>query len=46
MQKESEMYSKQTNLKGVYSCIKMWALKSLPMLKYESRTDLHPVKYK
>ena len=47
MQKESEtLLSKQTNLKGVYSCIKMWALKSLPMLKYESRTDLHPVKYK
>ena len=46
MKLDCPMYSKQTNLKGMHSCIKMWALKSLPMLKYESRTDLHAVKYK
>ena len=47
MQEESEtrlsMYSKQTHLKGVYSWIKMWSLKSLVILKYESRTSLHTV---
>ena len=32
------MYSKQTN--------KMWSLKSLVMLKCESRTSLHAVQYK
>ena len=31
------MYSKQTN--------KMWLLKSLVILKYESRTSLHAVQY-
>ena len=35
---DSPMYSKQTN--------KMWSLKSLVMLKYESRTSLHVVQYK
>ena len=42
MQEESEtycpMYSKQTG--------KMWSLKSLVMLKCESRTSLHAVQYK
>ena len=33
------MYSKQTNLKGVYSWNKMWSLKSLVMLKYEDRNS-------
>ena len=36
------MYSKQTNLQGVYSWNKMWSLKSLVMLKSE-RTSLHKV---
>ena len=36
----------QTNLKGVYSWNKMWSLKSLVMLKCESRTSLHAVQYK
>ena len=40
------MYSKQTHLRGVYSCNKMWSLKSLVMLKFESRTSLHTVQYK
>ena len=40
------MYSKQTNLKRVYSWNKMWLLKSLAMLKCESRTSLHTVQYK
>ena len=40
------MFSKQTNLKGVYSWNKMWSLKSLVMLKCESRTSLHAVQYK
>ena len=39
------MYSKQANSKGVYSWNKMWSLKRLVMLKYESRTDLHIVQY-
>ena len=30
------MYSKQTNLKGVYSWNKMWSLKILTMLKCDS----------
>ena len=37
------MYSKQTNLKGVYSWIKMWSLKGLVMLKCESRSSVHEV---
>ena len=37
------MDSKQTHLKGVYSWNKMWSLKSLVMLKCESRTSLHKV---
>ena len=40
------MYSKQTNLKDVYSCNKMWSLKTSVMLKCESRTILHKVQYK
>ena len=36
----------QPNLKGVYSWNKMWSLKSLVMLKCESRTTLHAVQYK
>ena len=39
------MYSKQTNLKSVYSWNKMWSLKSLIMFKSESRTSLHAVQY-
>ena len=39
------MYSKQKNFKGV-SWNKMWSLKSLAMLKSESRTSLHAVQYK
>ena len=31
---------------GVYSWSKMWSLKSLAMLKCESRTSLHAVQYK
>ena len=42
----TSMYSKQTNLKGLYSWNKMWSLKSLAMLKCESRTTLHAVEYK
>ena len=37
------MYSRQTNLKGVYSWNKMWSLKNLVMLNCESRTSLHAV---
>ena len=33
------MYHKQTILKVVYSPNKIWSLKSLAMLKYESRTS-------
>ena len=33
-------------LKGVYSWNKMWSLKSLAMLKCESRTSPHAVQYK
>ena len=40
------MYSKQTNLKGGYSWNKMWSLKSLVMLKFESRSSLHAAQYK
>ena len=39
------MYSKQTNLKGVYFWNKMCTLKSLAMLKCESRTSLDTVYY-
>ena len=46
MKLEYPMYSKQTNLKGVYSWNKMWSLKSLVMLKRESITSLHEVQYK
>ena len=40
------MYRKQTNLKDVFFWNKMWSLKSLAMLKCESRTSLHAVQYK
>ena len=36
----------ETNLKGVYSWNKVWSLKSLVLLKCESRTSLNPVQYK
>ena len=41
------MYSKQTNLKGVDSWNKksLSSLKSLAMLKCESRTSLHALQY-
>ena len=40
------MYSKQTNLKGVHFWNKMWPVKSLVMLKFESRSILHAAQYK
>ena len=40
------MYSKQTNLKGVYSWNKMRSLKSLAMLKCDIRTSLHAIQNK
>ena len=43
---EYPMYSKQTNLKGIYSWNKMWSLKSLAMLKFESRNSLPAVLFK
>ena len=43
---EYPMYSKQTNLKGIYSWNKMWPLKSLAMLKFESRNSLPAVLFK
>ena len=46
MKIDCPMYSKQTNLKGVYSGNKTWSLKSLVMLECESRTSLHAVQYK
>ena len=33
-------------LKGGYSQNKMWSLKSLVMLKFESRSSLHAAQYK
>ena len=39
MKRDCPPYSKQANLKGVYSWDKMWPLKSLVMLKCESRTS-------
>ena len=39
------MYSKKTNLKDVYSLNKMWSLKSLAILKCESKTSLHAVQW-
>ena len=45
MKRDRPMYSKQTNLKGVYSWNKMWSLKSLVMSKCESRSSLHAVQY-
>ena len=46
MKLDCPMYSKQTNLKGVYSWNKMLSLKSLAMLKCESRTSVYAVQYK
>ena len=46
MKLDCPMYSKQTNLKGGYSWNKMWPLKSLVMLKFESRSSLHAAQYK
>ena len=43
---DSPMDSKKTNLKGLYSWNKMWLLKSLFMLKCESRTSLYAVQYR
>ena len=40
------MYSKQTNLQGVYSWNKMWSLKGLAMLKCETRFCLYVVQPK
>ena len=40
------VYSKHTNLKDAHSWNKVWSLKSLVMLKCESRTSLHAVQYK
>ena len=40
------MYSKQTNLKGGYSWNKMWSLKTLVTLKFESRSSLYAAQYK
>ena len=40
------MCNKQTNLQGVYSWNKTWSLKSLVILKSESKTSLHEVQYK
>ena len=46
MKLDCPMYSEKTNLKGAYPWNKMWSLKSLVMLKRESRTRLHAVQYK
>ena len=40
------MYNEQTNLQGVYSWNRAWSLKSLVILKSESKTSLHEVQYK
>ena len=37
------MYSKQTNLQSVYSWNKTWSLKSLVILKSESKTSLETI---
>ena len=37
MKLDCPMYTTQTDLKGVYSCNNMWSLKSLVMLKCESK---------
>ena len=46
MKPDCPMYNKQTNSKGVYSWNKIWSLKRLTMLKYESRGSLHAVQSK
>ena len=46
MKLDCPMYGKQTHLKGVYFRNKMWSLKSLVMLKCESRVNLQAVQYK
>ena len=40
------MYSKQANLKGVYSWNKMRSLKGFAMLKFDSRTSLRAIQNK
>ena len=45
MKLEYPTYSKQTYLEGVYSWNKMWSLKSLVMLKCESRTSPYASPY-
>ena len=37
MKLDCPMYTTKTDLKGVYSCNNMWSLKSLVMLKCESK---------
>ena len=46
MKLDCPLYSKKTNLKGVYSGNKKWSLKSLVILKCESRIILHAVQHK
>ena len=43
MKLDCPMYSKQKKLKDVYSWNKIRSLKSLAMLKCQSRTSLHAV---
>ena len=43
MKVDCPRYSNQTNLNGVHSWNKMWSLKSLVVLKCESRTNLYIV---
>ena len=46
MKLDCPIYSKQTNFRGGYPWNKMCLLKSLVMLKCESRTSLHALQYK
>ena len=49
MEFDCPMYSNNTtniNLEGVFSWNKMCPLKALAMIKCESRTSLHAVRYK
>ena len=46
MKLDCPTYSKQKNLKGVYSGDWMWSLKSLAKFKCESKTSLHAVQDK
>ena len=45
VKRDCSMYNKQTNLKNEYSWDKTWLLKSLAMLKCESRTSLYAEQY-